>query len=71
MPMKRQTAPPGSLTEEGRETVQRDELPEGAQATAEDDSPRFLVHVTVPEGALSGRRKAGLVALAKGRRGDA
>ncbi|AKJ09254.1 4-oxalocrotonate tautomerase [Streptomyces incarnatus] len=37
------------------------ELPEGAQATAEDDAPRFLVDVTVPEGALSERRKAGLV----------
>ncbi|MGQ4333600.1 tautomerase family protein [Streptomyces hayashii] len=37
------------------------ELPEGAQATAEDDAPRFLVEVTVPQGALSGRRKAGLV----------
>lgn len=37
------------------------ELPEGAQATAEDDEPRFLVDVTVPQGALSERRKAGLV----------
>ncbi|MDX3112245.1 MULTISPECIES: tautomerase family protein [Streptomyces] len=37
------------------------ELPEGAQATAEDDAPRFLVEVTVPQGALSERRKAGLV----------
>ncbi|MFI6360290.1 4-oxalocrotonate tautomerase family protein [Streptomyces sp. NPDC050743] len=37
------------------------ELPHGAQATAEDDAPRFLVEVTVPEGALSERRKAGLV----------
>ncbi|MER7539045.1 tautomerase family protein [Streptomyces sp. NPDC097704] len=37
------------------------ELPEGAQTTAEDDAPRFLVEVTVPEGALSERRKAGLV----------
>ncbi|MFI6493453.1 4-oxalocrotonate tautomerase family protein [Streptomyces sp. NPDC050564] len=37
------------------------ELPEGAHATAEDDAPRFLVEVTVPEGALSERRKAGLV----------
>ncbi|MEV4682969.1 tautomerase family protein [Streptomyces kurssanovii] len=37
------------------------ELPEGAQATAEDEAPRFLVEVTVPQGALSERRKAGLV----------
>ncbi|MCQ9181650.1 tautomerase family protein [Streptomyces sp. IBSBF 2953] len=37
------------------------ELPEGAQATAEDDAPRFLVEVTVPQGALSERRKARLV----------
>jgi phenylpyruvate tautomerase PptA (4-oxalocrotonate tautomerase family) len=37
------------------------ELPEGAQTTAEDDAPRFLVEVTVPRGALSERRKAGLV----------
>ncbi|QIZ01707.1 4-oxalocrotonate tautomerase family protein [Streptomyces sp. S1D4-11] len=37
------------------------ELPEGAQTTAEDDEPRFLVDVTVPQGALSERRKAGLV----------
>ncbi|MFE7276218.1 4-oxalocrotonate tautomerase family protein [Streptomyces sp. NPDC057623] len=37
------------------------ELPDGAQTTAEDDAPRFLVEVTVPRGALSERRKAGLV----------
>ena len=37
------------------------ELPEGAQTTAEDDAPRFRVDVTVPQGALSDRRKAGLV----------
>ncbi|MGY0055254.1 tautomerase family protein [Streptomyces sp. LZ34] len=37
------------------------ELPKGAQTTAEDDAPRFLVEVTVPQGALSERRKAGLV----------
>ena len=87
MPMIRLTVPSGSLTEEGRKTVQRDlaavllrgegapdtaffraqawshlvELPEGAQTTAEDDAPRFLVDVTVPQGALSERRKAGLV----------
>ncbi|MFD8377174.1 4-oxalocrotonate tautomerase family protein [Streptomyces sp. NPDC059679] len=87
MPMIRLTAPPGSLTEEGRESVQRElaavllrwegapdtaffraqawsylvELPDGAQTTAEDDAPRFLVEVTVPQGALSERRKAGLV----------
>jgi phenylpyruvate tautomerase PptA (4-oxalocrotonate tautomerase family) len=87
MPMIRLTVPPGSLTDEGRKTVQRDlasvllrwegapdtaffraqawsylvELPEGAQTTAEDEEPRFLVDVTVPQGALSERRKAGLV----------
>ncbi|WP_031481125.1 tautomerase family protein [Streptomyces bicolor] len=87
MPMIRLTVPPGSLTEEGRGTVQRDlaavllrwegapdtaffraqawsylvELPEGAQTTGEDDAPRFLVEVTVPHGALSERRKSGLV----------
>jgi phenylpyruvate tautomerase PptA (4-oxalocrotonate tautomerase family) len=38
------------------------ELPEGAQTTAEDDAPRLLVEVTVPQGALSERRRAGLVA---------
>jgi len=38
-----------------------DELPEGAQITAADEEPRFLVRVTVPEGALSERRRAGLV----------
>jgi phenylpyruvate tautomerase PptA (4-oxalocrotonate tautomerase family) len=37
------------------------ELPAGAQRTAEDEAPRFLVEVTVPAGALSERRKAGLV----------
>jgi phenylpyruvate tautomerase PptA (4-oxalocrotonate tautomerase family) len=37
------------------------ELPTGAQVTAEDDDPRFRVDVTVPQGALSERRKAGLV----------
>ncbi|MFM9628588.1 MULTISPECIES: tautomerase family protein [Streptomyces] len=37
------------------------ELPQAAQITAEDDAPRFLVEVTVPQGALSERRKAGLV----------
>ncbi|MCX2180590.1 tautomerase family protein [Streptomyces sp. SKN60] len=37
------------------------ELPADAQTTAEDDAPRFLVEVTVPQGALSERRKAGLV----------
>ncbi|WP_329343692.1 tautomerase family protein [Streptomyces sp. NBC_00663] len=37
------------------------ELPDGAQTTAEDDAPRFLVEVNVPQGALSERRKAGLV----------
>ena len=87
MPMIRLTVPSGSLTEEGRESIQRDlaavllrwegapdtaffraqawsylvELPEGAQTTAEDSTPRFLVDVTVPQGAVSERRKAGLV----------
>jgi phenylpyruvate tautomerase PptA (4-oxalocrotonate tautomerase family) len=37
------------------------ELPAGGQTTAEDGEPRFLVEVTVPQGALSERRKAGLV----------
>ncbi|QUH03506.1 tautomerase family protein [Saccharopolyspora erythraea] len=37
------------------------ELPAGAQVTAADDAPRFRVDVTVPQGALSERRKAGLV----------
>ena len=37
------------------------ELPPGAQATAGDDAPRFRLEVTVPQGALSERRKAGLV----------
>ncbi|MBD9728920.1 tautomerase family protein [Streptomyces caniscabiei] len=87
MPMIRLTAPTGSLTEAGREKVQRElaavllrwegapdtaffraqawsylvELPAGAQTTAEDDAPRYLVEVTVPQGALSERRRAGLV----------
>ncbi|MDX3575882.1 MULTISPECIES: tautomerase family protein [unclassified Streptomyces] len=87
MPMIRLTAPTGSLSEEGRTSVQRDlaavllrwegapdtaffraqawsylvELPAGAQITGEDDAPRFLVEVTVPQGALSERRRAGLV----------
>ena len=37
------------------------ELPERAQTTAGDDAPRFRVDVTVPQGALSQRRKNGLV----------
>lgn len=37
------------------------ELPEGAVVTAADDAPRFRVDVRVPVGALSDRRKAGLV----------
>lgn len=37
------------------------ELPAGAQTTAGDDAPRFLVRVTVPAGALTDRRRAGLV----------
>ncbi|MBP5911587.1 tautomerase family protein [Streptomyces scabiei] len=40
------------------------ELPEGTQTTAEDDEPRFLVEVTVPQGALDDERRAGLVAEA-------
>jgi phenylpyruvate tautomerase PptA (4-oxalocrotonate tautomerase family) len=87
MPMIRLTSPASALTEQGRQSIQRDlaavllrwegapdttffraqawsylvELPEGAQTTAEDAAPRFLVEVTVPQGALSERRKAGLV----------
>lgn len=37
------------------------ELPGQAQVTAADDAPRFRVDVTVPQGALSQRRKDGLV----------
>jgi phenylpyruvate tautomerase PptA (4-oxalocrotonate tautomerase family) len=37
------------------------ELPSGVQVTAEDDAPRFRVDVTVPQGAVSDRRKTGLV----------
>jgi len=37
------------------------ELPPGVQSTAEDDLPRFRIDITVPVGALSERRKAGLV----------
>ncbi|MFJ2834637.1 tautomerase family protein [Nocardia sp. NPDC087230] len=37
------------------------EVPAGAFGTAEDELPRFRVDATVPEGALSDRRKAGLV----------
>lgn len=37
------------------------EIPAGAQTTAEDQEPRFRVEVRVPEGALSDRRRAGLV----------
>jgi phenylpyruvate tautomerase PptA (4-oxalocrotonate tautomerase family) len=38
-----------------------DEVTPGAFAALEDDEPRFRVDVTVPEGALSDRRKEGLV----------
>ncbi|MCX5390617.1 tautomerase family protein [Streptomyces sp. NBC_00094] len=38
------------------------ELPEGAQGTSEDDEPRFLVEVTVPQGPPPARDKTGLVA---------
>jgi phenylpyruvate tautomerase PptA (4-oxalocrotonate tautomerase family) len=34
--------------------------------TVDDGEPRFLVEVTVPQGALSDRRKAGLAAEATG-----
>lgn len=37
------------------------ELPAGAQVTGADDTPRFRVDATVPQGAMSERRKAGLV----------
>ncbi|MEV0292741.1 tautomerase family protein [Nocardia sp. NPDC050710] len=38
-----------------------DEVPEGAFVSAEDDLPRFRVDITVPEGALSDRRKEGMI----------
>ncbi|WP_040695169.1 tautomerase family protein [Nocardia vinacea] len=38
-----------------------DEVPDGDFGSAEDDLPRFRVDVTVPEGALSDRRKEGLI----------
>ncbi|MCA1194834.1 MULTISPECIES: tautomerase family protein [unclassified Saccharopolyspora] len=38
------------------------EVPAGALITAADAEPRFRADVTVPQGALSERRKAGLVA---------
>jgi phenylpyruvate tautomerase PptA (4-oxalocrotonate tautomerase family) len=38
-----------------------EEVAEGCFAALEDDLPRFRVDVTVPEGGLSQRRKAGLV----------
>lgn len=41
--------------------AQLTEVPAGGFVTAEDDAPRFRVDVTVPEGALSDRRKEGLV----------
>ncbi|MET9477442.1 4-oxalocrotonate tautomerase family protein [Streptomyces sp. NPDC002917] len=37
------------------------ELPAGAQTTAEDDQPRFRVDVTVQEGALPDNHKEGLI----------
>ena len=40
------------------------ELPAWAQVTAQDELPRFLVEATVLQGALSQRRKEGLVAEA-------
>ena len=39
-----------------------EEVTDGGFAALEDDLPRFRVDVTVPEGGLSPRRKAGLVA---------
>nr|WP_066906512.1 tautomerase family protein [Millisia brevis] len=41
--------------------VRIDEVPAESFGSVEDDLPRFRVDVTVPEGALSERRKAGLV----------
>ncbi|WP_433629163.1 tautomerase family protein [Nocardia sp. CA-120079] len=38
-----------------------DEVPDGGFNSAEDDLPRFRIDVTVPEGALSDRRKEGLI----------
>ncbi|WP_457219942.1 tautomerase family protein [Nocardia gipuzkoensis] len=38
-----------------------DEVPADAFGSAEDELPRFRVDVTVPAGALSDRRKAGLI----------
>ncbi|MFD0360220.1 4-oxalocrotonate tautomerase family protein [Nocardia sp. GCM10030253] len=38
-----------------------DEVSAGGFVSAEDDLPRFRVDVTVPEGALSDRRKQGLI----------
>jgi phenylpyruvate tautomerase PptA (4-oxalocrotonate tautomerase family) len=87
MPQIQLTVPVGTLTEEGRATIQRTlagvllkwegapdneffraqawsylhELPNGVQVTAADDKPRLRVDVTVPAGALSDSRKAGLV----------
>ena len=37
------------------------EIDSGAQVTAEDGAPRFRVDVTVPQFAMSDRRKAGMV----------
>lgn len=37
------------------------EIPAGSQITAGDTAPRFRVDVTVPAGALSDKRRAGLV----------
>ncbi|MFG2193976.1 4-oxalocrotonate tautomerase family protein [Streptomyces sp. NPDC048639] len=41
--------------------TQFDELPPGALTALEDDEPRFRVDVRVPAGALSQRRKEGLI----------
>ncbi|WP_280459348.1 tautomerase family protein [Nocardia carnea] len=38
-----------------------EEIADGGFAALEDDLPRFRIDVTVPEGGLSPRRKAGLV----------
>ncbi|MDL9935274.1 tautomerase family protein [Gordonia sp. ABSL1-1] len=41
--------------------VRVDEVPDGGFGSLGDDLPRFRVDVTVPAGALSDRRKTGLV----------
>ncbi|MEV5833854.1 tautomerase family protein [Nocardia sp. NPDC052112] len=41
-----------------------DEVPGGGFRSAEDDLPRFRIDITVPAGALSDRRKEGLIKAA-------